>query len=96
MLLLFNAGPVNISFADQNQRVNAILECFFPAQAAGEALRHVLLNDVKGASPAGRLPYTWPMMASQVWKVEGMKQKRRGQAIIDLMFFLSSFYDYYA
>ena len=71
MLLLFHAGPVNISFADQNPRVDAILECFFPAQATGEALRHFLLNDVKGASPAGRLPYTWPMVASQVWRENG-------------------------
>ncbi|KAK7108531.1 uncharacterized protein [Littorina saxatilis] len=66
VLLLFNAGPVNISFADQDPRVSAILECFFPAQATGEALRHVLLNDVKGAVPAGRLPYTWPLLASQM------------------------------
>ncbi|XP_070191071.1 uncharacterized protein [Littorina saxatilis] len=66
VLLLFNAGPVNISFADQDPRVSAILECFFPAQATGEAIGHVLLNDVKGAVPAGRLPYTWPMLASQL------------------------------
>ncbi|KAK7108548.1 uncharacterized protein [Littorina saxatilis] len=66
ILLLFNAGPVNISFADQDPRVYAILECFFPAQATGEAIGHVLLNDVKGAVPAGRLPYTWPMLASQL------------------------------
>lgn len=66
VLILFNAGPVNITFADQSDRVVAILECFFPAQSTGEALRHVLLNDVPGASPAGRLPYTWPMYASQL------------------------------
>ncbi|KAK7108563.1 hypothetical protein V1264_016285 [Littorina saxatilis] len=66
VVILFNAGPVNISFADVDPRVAAILECFFPAQATGEALRHVLLNDVKGAVPAGRLPYTWPMLASQI------------------------------
>ncbi|KAK7108534.1 uncharacterized protein [Littorina saxatilis] len=66
ILLLFNAGPVNISFAHHDPRVSAILECFFPAQATGEALRHVLLNDVEGAVPAGRLPYTWPLLASQI------------------------------
>ncbi|KAK7108550.1 hypothetical protein V1264_016279 [Littorina saxatilis] len=66
VVLLFNAGPVNISFADQDPRVAAILECFFPAQATGEAIGHVLLNDVTGAVPAGRLPYTWPMLASQL------------------------------
>ncbi|KAK7108537.1 uncharacterized protein [Littorina saxatilis] len=66
VLLVFSAGPVNISFADQDPRVSAIMECFFPAQATGEALRHVLLNDVKGAVPAGRLPYTWPLLATQL------------------------------
>ncbi|KAK7108546.1 uncharacterized protein [Littorina saxatilis] len=66
VLILFNAGPVNISFADQDPRVSAILECFFPATVTGDALRHVLINDVKGAVPAGRLPYTWPMLASQL------------------------------
>ncbi|KAK7108535.1 hypothetical protein V1264_016267 [Littorina saxatilis] len=66
ILLLFNAGPVNISIADQDPRVSAIMECFFPATFTGDALRHVLLNDVKGAAPAGRLPFTWPMWASQI------------------------------
>ncbi|KAK7108540.1 uncharacterized protein [Littorina saxatilis] len=66
ILLVFSAGPVNISFADQDPRVSAIMQGFLPAQAAGDALRHVLLNDVKGAVPAGRLPYTWPMFASQL------------------------------
>ncbi|KAK7108560.1 uncharacterized protein [Littorina saxatilis] len=66
VLVLFNAGPVNISFADLDPRVSAILECFFPATVTGDALRHVLINDVKGAVPAGRLPYTWPMLASQL------------------------------
>ncbi|XP_070191048.1 uncharacterized protein [Littorina saxatilis] len=66
VVLLFNANPVNISFAHDDSRVAAILECFYPAQAAGDAIRHVLLNDVKGAVPAGRLPYTWPLLASQL------------------------------
>lgn len=66
VLLIFSAGPVNITFADEDPRVAAIMQCFFPAQAAGDALLHVLLNDVPGAVPAGRLPYTWPMWATQV------------------------------
>ncbi|KAK7480729.1 hypothetical protein BaRGS_00027990 [Batillaria attramentaria] len=68
VLLLFNAGPLNISFADQHPRVSAILECFFPAQAAGAALRQILANNNwSGAiSPAGRLPFTWPLLASQI------------------------------
>ncbi|XP_070191074.1 uncharacterized protein [Littorina saxatilis] len=77
VLLLFNAGPVNISFADQDPRVSAIMECFFPAQATGDALRHVLLNDVRGAVPAGRLPFTWPLLASQIPPMVNYSMKGR-------------------
>ena len=59
ILLVFSAGPVNISFADRNNRVTAIIQCFFPAQATGEALFNVITMATEDASPAGRLPYTW-------------------------------------
>ncbi|KAK7480749.1 hypothetical protein BaRGS_00028010, partial [Batillaria attramentaria] len=49
-----------------DSRVSAILECYFPAQGTGDAIRHVLLNDVDGAVPAGRLPNTWPLLESQI------------------------------
>ncbi|KAK7108555.1 hypothetical protein V1264_016280 [Littorina saxatilis] len=76
-LLLFNAGPLNITFAHQEPSVVAILECFFPAQAAAEAIRHVLLNDVPGAVPSGRLPFTWPLLASQLPPMVDYSMKRR-------------------
>ncbi|KAK7480728.1 hypothetical protein BaRGS_00027989 [Batillaria attramentaria] len=67
VLLLLNAGPLNISFADQDPRVSAIIECFFPAQAAGTALARVLATGFTVAtSPAGRLPFTWPLLASVI------------------------------
>ncbi len=66
ILLLFNAGPLDISWAVQSQRVSAILECFFPAQATGEALWRVLHNQGEGANPAARLPNTWPASVGQV------------------------------
>lgn len=66
ILLVFSAGPVNISFADRNPSIHAIVQCFFPAQAAGEALFNTITFAVKDASPAGRLPYTWYDTASQV------------------------------
>ncbi|KAK7089741.1 uncharacterized protein [Littorina saxatilis] len=66
VLVVFSAGPVNISFADVDPGVSAILQCFFPAQATGLALRHVLLNDIPGSALAGRTPYTWPYFASQL------------------------------
>ncbi|XP_065845653.1 uncharacterized protein [Oscarella lobularis] len=61
VLLLFNAGPLNISWAKDN--VDAIIECFLPAQEAGTALSDVFLGYV---NPAGRLPATWPMSLNQV------------------------------
>ncbi|XP_067675775.1 uncharacterized protein [Haliotis asinina] len=60
ILLMFNAGPLNITMADASPQIVAILECFFPAQATGEALRRVLTMDGAGSVPAARLPYTWP------------------------------------
>ncbi|XP_065838078.1 thermostable beta-glucosidase B-like [Oscarella lobularis] len=43
--------------------VDVIIECFFPAQAAGSALSDLFLGYV---NPAGRLPATWPMSLDQV------------------------------
>ncbi|KAH9492175.1 putative beta-D-xylosidase 2 [Bulinus truncatus] len=60
ILLLFNAGPLNVTFADESDQVDAILECFFPAQATGDALVNLLTNKNGSYSPAGRLPMTWP------------------------------------
>ena len=64
VLLVFSAGPVNISFADRDPRVDAIIQCFFPAQATGEALYNMITS--AEYSPAGRLPYTWYDTADQV------------------------------
>ena len=70
ILLLFNAGPLDVSWAQAHEGVGAILACFFPAQATGLAIARVLLGEA-GATPAGRLPATWPA---------GMHQVRQGQA----------------
>ncbi|XP_035826175.1 xylan 1,4-beta-xylosidase [Aplysia californica] len=66
ILLLFSAGPLNITLADESYRVPAIMECFFPAQATGQALYNVLTNTGPDSSPAGRLPSTWPLYSSQI------------------------------
>lgn len=66
VLLLFNAGPLDITWAKQNPGVRAIMECYFPAQSTGEALfRSLTLSDPK-AAPAGRLPATWPANLNQI------------------------------
>jgi beta-glucosidase len=66
ILLLFNAGPLNVSFADDSNRVNAILECFYPGQSTGVALINVLTNKDGNSSPAGRLSVTWPRYETQL------------------------------
>ncbi|GFO34682.1 beta-d-xylosidase 1 [Plakobranchus ocellatus] len=66
VLILMSAGPLNVTLLDADSRVSAILECFFPGQATGDAIREVLINKGNNSSPAGRLPVTWPLYASQV------------------------------
>ncbi|XP_067675250.1 uncharacterized protein [Haliotis asinina] len=60
ILLLFNAGPLNVTWAVESPQVHAIMELFFPAQATGEALRRVLLAEGPNSVPGARLPVTWP------------------------------------
>ncbi|XP_046550186.1 probable beta-D-xylosidase 2 [Haliotis rubra] len=60
ILLLFNAGPLNVTWAVESPQVNTIMELFLSAQATGEALRRVLLAEGPNSVPAGRLPVTWP------------------------------------
>ncbi|XP_060114154.1 uncharacterized protein LOC132586188 [Heteronotia binoei] len=69
ILLLFNACPLDISWAKSHDGVSAILACFFPAQATGLAIAKVLVG-AEGASPAGRLPATWPAGMHQVPPIE--------------------------
>ena len=63
ILLIFNADPVNITWAVDTDAVDAIMECYYPAQSTGVALYNVLTGVV---SPGGRLPYTWPASLDQV------------------------------
>ncbi|XP_033108330.1 probable beta-D-xylosidase 5 [Anneissia japonica] len=65
VVLLFNGGPVDINWMVPHPDITAIMECFLPGQATGEAIRRVFGN-IDGASPAGRLPYTWPKSLTQV------------------------------
>jgi len=55
VLIVFTAGPLDLSWAKDN--VAAIVQAFYPSAPAGDALASILYG---GASPAGRLPVTWP------------------------------------
>ncbi|XP_056413136.1 uncharacterized protein LOC130356112 isoform X2 [Hyla sarda] len=69
VLLLFNAGPLDISWAQDSTGVHSIFECFFPAQATGTAIVK-LLTGAEGANPGARLPATWPAGMDQVPAME--------------------------
>lgn len=67
ILLVFSAGPLDISWADQSSQVSAIVQCFFPAQVTGTALYKMLLNSHgTDSNPSARLPLTWPASMDQV------------------------------
>ena len=67
ILVLFNAGPLDIAFAKLTPHTTAILEVFFPAQSTGKALYNVLTASAGPDSvPAARLPATWPAHIEQV------------------------------
>jgi beta-glucosidase len=55
VLILIAGSALAVSWADEH--VGAILQAFYPGQAAGTALADVLFG---GYSPAGRLPVTFP------------------------------------
>lgn len=63
VLVLFNAGPLDISWAKENPQITAIIEAFYPAQSTGQALAMILTGKY---NPAGRLPNTWPANLNQV------------------------------
>ena len=63
VLVLYNAGPLDVSWAKNSDQVVSILESFFPAQSAGTALASVLTGQY---NPGGRLPNTWPASLDQV------------------------------
>ncbi|XP_071137812.1 uncharacterized protein [Mytilus edulis] len=66
VLLLFSAGPVNITWAEENKNVVNIFQCFYPAQATGEALLTLFTTVNNSVNPSGRLPYTWYKYANQI------------------------------
>ena len=66
ILLLFNAGPLDVTWAKLNPAVHVIMACFFPAQSAGQALFNTLTGVHPDYYPAGRLTMTWPANMEQV------------------------------
>jgi len=92
IILLFNGGPVDIKWLFEHKRVNAILECFLPAQVAGISILKVVTGVV---NPAGRLPFTWYKDMKQVpsmidYSMEGRTYKYfKGQPLFPYGYGLS-------
>jgi len=72
VLVLLNGSALSISWADQN--VPAIVEAWYPGQAAGTAVADVLFGDV---SPAGRLPVTFYRSLDQLPPFDDYAMKGR-------------------
>ena len=66
IVLLFNAGPLDVKWAMDSQAVTAMMECYFPAQSTGDAVYQVLTSTGGDSVPAGRLPVTWPQKITDV------------------------------
>ncbi len=60
VLVLINGRPLDIRWALDH--VPAILEAWFPGTEGGPAIANLLFG---GASPGGKLPFTWPRDAGQ-------------------------------
>ena len=66
VLLVFNAGPLDLTFAQESPEVDAIVACGYPSQATGDTLYQVLTMTGPHSVPAGRLSATWPAQLHQV------------------------------
>ena len=63
---MFNAGPLDVTWAKLSLDVDVIMACFFPAQSTGDALYRSLTAADAQSVPAARLPATWPANLEQV------------------------------
>lgn len=72
VLVLLSGSALAVRFADE--QVGAILQAFYPGQAAGTALADVLFGHY---SPAGRLPVTFPRSLADVPPFESYAMRGR-------------------
>jgi beta-glucosidase len=72
VLVLLNGSALSVGWADAN--VPAIVEAWYPGQAAGTAVADVLFGDV---SPAGRLPVTFYRSVEQLPPFDDYAMKGR-------------------
>ncbi|KAK3120001.1 hypothetical protein QOZ80_9AG0679280 [Eleusine coracana subsp. coracana] len=56
ILVLLTGSPVDVTFAQTNPKIGAVLWAGYPGQAGGLAIAKILFGE---KSPSGRLPVTW-------------------------------------
>ncbi|KAJ7973046.1 Beta-D-xylosidase [Quillaja saponaria] len=56
ILVLMSGGPIDVTFANNDPRIAAILWAGYPGQAGGTAIADVLFGTT---NPGGKLPMTW-------------------------------------
>ncbi len=61
VVVVMSGRPLDLTWADEH--LPAILQVWYPGSRGGDAVARLLFGD---ASPAGRLPFTWPRSAAQL------------------------------
>ncbi|KAG0556369.1 hypothetical protein KC19_11G048200 [Ceratodon purpureus] len=56
VLVIISGGPVDLSFAKDDGRIQSILWVGYPGEAGGQAIAEVIFGDY---NPGGRTPVTW-------------------------------------
>lgn len=56
ILVLMSGGPIDVSFAENDPKIGAIVWAGYPGQAGGAAISDVLFGTT---NPGGKLPMTW-------------------------------------
>ncbi|OAE23927.1 hypothetical protein AXG93_1217s1390 [Marchantia polymorpha subsp. ruderalis] len=64
VLVLICGGPLDISWAKNDSRIQSILWMCYPGQAGGLALAQIIFGD---RNPVGRLPVTWSPESLTDW-----------------------------
>lgn len=78
VVFLFNGKPLTINYVEQN--VDAICECWYIGQEAGNAVAEVLFGDV---NPGGKLPISFPRSVGHIPSFYNHKPSARRGYLFD-------------